>query len=461
MAPELLQQVQSDWDLNLRNDAEVKNLIEKINGGKASYKEVEDLSYRIGKDLSKALGANITEEILPNGHVPQNVAEKILHPTLSNAHNMVTDVAAKVQEDMNAAAGINLKAQKTDYDKERAQGLVHKLTNGQFEDTKWILDEPVTLFVQSVADNTLKKNVEFQANSGLKPRIIRSASSKCCDWCENLEGTYDYGSEPKDVYRRHERCQCTVDYNPGNGKRQNVWSKEWHEDANPQNIYNRIEANEQYKQMKNYNSPIGKLASDKMERITPTKNTPEEIRSLIEYGESFGVNVVRPDKLHGNIEMAKEQIAMIAKYSEEYKIKPPAIRFESMDLDTLGYISKKATSIAVQNNAMRDRTATNNYLNSDKKLAATDARGISVHEMGHVLASIYGDNSIEIAQKAYYNIFKESISDKGLFEWLNKNISEYSTEDGELIPEILSKNETNPDSFTKEFIALLKERWEI
>ena len=213
--------------------------------------------------------------------------------------------------------------------------------------------------------------------------------------------------------------------------------------------------------MKNYNSPIGKLASDKMERITPTKNTPEEIRSLIEYGESFGVNVVRPDKLHGNIEMAKEQIAMIAKYSEEYKIKPPAIRFESMDLDTLGYISKKATSIAVQNNAMRDRTATNNYLNSDKKLAATDARGISVHEMGHVLASIYGDNSIEIAQKAYYNIFKEIISDKGLFEWLNKNISEYSTEDGELIPEILSKNETNPDSFTKEFIALLKERWEI
>lgn len=461
MAPELLQQIQSDWSDNLKNDAEIKSLIEKINEGKATYKEVEDLSYRVGKDLSKSLLDNITEDILPNGHVPQNVAEKILHPTLNNAHNLVTNVAVKVQEDMNEAAGIGLKAQKTDYNEEKAQGLVHKLTNGQFEDTKWILDEPVTLFVQSVADNTLKKNVDFQAHSGLKPQIIRKASSNCCSWCSDLEGTYDYGSEPKDVYRRHERCKCSVDYNPGNGKRQDVWSKEWHEDADSQNINNRIEANEQYQEMKKYNSPIGKLASNDMERITPIKNTPEEIKNLIEYGESQGVNVVRPDKLHGNIEMAKEQISMVAKYSKEYKIDPPAIRFESMDLDTLGYISKKATSIAVQNNAMRDRTATNNYLNSDKKLAATDARGISVHEMGHVLAYIYGDNGIEIATKTYYNLYKETISFEELNKWLRENISEYSIVKGELISEVLSKDETNPDSFTKEFITLLKEGWEI
>ena len=243
MAPKLLQQIQSDWSDNLKNDAEIKSLIEKINEGKATYKEVEDLSYRVGKDLSKSLLDNITEDILPNGHVPQNVAEKILHPTLNNAHNLVTNVAIKVQSDMNNAADIGLRAQKTDYDKDRAQGLVHKLTNGQFEDTKWILDEPVTLFVQSVADNTLKKNVDFQAHSGLKPQIIRKASSKCCDWCEDLEGTYDYGSEPKDVYRRHERCKCSVDYNPGTGKRQDVWSKAWHEDVDKDKIEQRIEKN--------------------------------------------------------------------------------------------------------------------------------------------------------------------------------------------------------------------------
>ena len=45
MAPDLLRQIQSDWNDNLKNDAEIKNLIEKVNGGKATYKEVEDLSY--------------------------------------------------------------------------------------------------------------------------------------------------------------------------------------------------------------------------------------------------------------------------------------------------------------------------------------------------------------------------------------------------------------------------------
>lgn len=30
-----------------------------------------------------------------------------------------------------------------------------------------------------------------------------------------------------DVYRRHQRCRCTVDYYPGDGKVQNVHTKEW------------------------------------------------------------------------------------------------------------------------------------------------------------------------------------------------------------------------------------------
>lgn len=35
---------------------------------------------------------------------------------------------------------------------------------------------------------------------------------------------------PADVYRRHERCRCRVEYDPGDGRRQNVWDKKWTED---------------------------------------------------------------------------------------------------------------------------------------------------------------------------------------------------------------------------------------
>ena len=39
-----------------------------------------------------------------------------------------------------------------------------------------------------------------------------------------MAGRYEYGSEPKNVYRRHDNCGCMVTYENGR-KRQNVWSK--------------------------------------------------------------------------------------------------------------------------------------------------------------------------------------------------------------------------------------------
>lgn len=32
-----------------------------------------------------------------------------------------------------------------------------------------------------------------------------------------------YPHVPNDVYRRHHYCYCTAEYNPGDGKRQDVW----------------------------------------------------------------------------------------------------------------------------------------------------------------------------------------------------------------------------------------------
>ena len=72
-----------------------------------------------------------------------------------------------------------------------------------------------------------KNYVNFQGRSGLTPKIIRKAERKCCDWCAQLAGEYDYPDIPDDVYRRHERCQCTVEYDPGEGRRQNVHTRQW------------------------------------------------------------------------------------------------------------------------------------------------------------------------------------------------------------------------------------------
>jgi hypothetical protein len=76
--------------------------------------------------------------------------------------------------------------------------------------------------------------VEFQGRSWLTPKVIRRAERKCCKWCSDLDGIYDYPNIPDDVYRRHDRCRCTVEYDPADGKRkrQNVHTKKWTDEAN-------------------------------------------------------------------------------------------------------------------------------------------------------------------------------------------------------------------------------------
>ncbi len=215
-------------------------MVKRISEGKATYEEVEALSYRVGKDLGKVLQERLSIIVPEDGMVPDNIYEAILGPVLNEGHNMVIEAAKKVQENMNKAAGIGLKAQTADFDEDRARRLAEKLKSGVFKETKWVLDEPVANFHQSSADRTLRKNVKIQARAGLHPKITRKAEGGCCKWCTGLAGTYDYGNEPKDIYRRHERCRCVVDFRPGDGKRQNVWSKEWHEDAEPEEVENRI-----------------------------------------------------------------------------------------------------------------------------------------------------------------------------------------------------------------------------
>ena len=76
-------------------------------------------------------------------------------------------------------------------------------------------------------DDTVQKNADFHAKAGLRPKIIRRSSGHCCEWCNQVAGTYVYPDVPKDVFRRHDNCDCIVEYYPGDGKKQNVWTKEW------------------------------------------------------------------------------------------------------------------------------------------------------------------------------------------------------------------------------------------
>ena len=228
IVPSLLKKIKSEFE-GARLDSEVlKDLLSKLDHSKASYLDANKYAIEIGEILSKALGASLTNETLPDGKMYYNIAQRVLTDVLGRNYELVSDYAEQVQKNLNSEAKIGLAAQVPELNQDRIDGLVNRLASEEsFDDIKWLIVDPIVIFSQSIVDDSIRKNAEFHHKVGLSPKIVRRVVGHPCKWCKSLEGSYNYPEVPKDVYRRHGKCRCTVDYHPGNGKKQNVHTKKW------------------------------------------------------------------------------------------------------------------------------------------------------------------------------------------------------------------------------------------
>ena len=192
--------------------------LKKLNIKATSYEDVNDYAVALGEILTTAFNIHITEN-------PGEIIEQILNDRLKENHRLITDFGRLVQDILNKQAKIGLEAQIPEVNQSRIDGLVGKITEEGFEQSKWLLGSPVVNFNQSIVDDMVRKNAEFHFRSGMSPKIIRKEVGNCCKWCKNLVGTYKYPDVPKDVYRRHRNCRCTVEYIPKKGIRQDVHTK--------------------------------------------------------------------------------------------------------------------------------------------------------------------------------------------------------------------------------------------
>lgn len=228
IVPELLEKIKADFFTKAEKSAELERLLILVRSGKANFIDAHEFATKLGQILSEALQMNISGSILPDGKMHFNIASRILNETLGTNHKMVSSYAKQVQEILNKEAGIGLKSIQAPINQERIDGLVNRLSyEDKFDDVSWILKEPIVNFNQNIVDNHIKVNADFHFKSGLKPKIVRTTDGNCCDWCSKLAGVYTYPGVNRDVFRRHDRCTCTVDYHPGDGKQQNSWSKKW------------------------------------------------------------------------------------------------------------------------------------------------------------------------------------------------------------------------------------------
>ena len=226
--PKLLQEVKKEFELSYGESEIIRNAFATLEAKKATYKTANEFAIEIGEILSKALGASISADKLPNGKMYYNIAQRLLTDVLGRNYELVSSYASDVQKNLNDKAKIGLKVQVPELNLDRIAGIVNRFSSeDNFEDVSWLLDEPIVNFTQSIIDDSIRKNAEFHHKAGLQPEIVRTSYFHCCEWCQEVQGNYKYPRVPKDVYRRHQRCHCTVDYDPKSGKIQNVWTKKW------------------------------------------------------------------------------------------------------------------------------------------------------------------------------------------------------------------------------------------
>ena len=222
--PGLLSDIAADYAAAAEREPMRRAVADKIQHGTARLSDVHDYAEGTGRALSSALTGNLTPERLPNGTLYYNIADRTITPMARQSCEEINRAAEEILALQDARDGVNLKAVPAEFPAERVEGLVDKAADAGEDFPGW-LDEPIVNLCEHVADSFMKANADFRYKSGMSPRIRRDSYARCCDWCADLDGVYDYKDAPKEVYARHEFCRCVVTFENGR-ERQNVWTKE-------------------------------------------------------------------------------------------------------------------------------------------------------------------------------------------------------------------------------------------
>lgn len=231
VTPRLLKVIREEFQNLLDGNKKIASLYAKVRDGTATYVEANEFAIEAGEILANTFAKTLSSDVLPDGKMYYNIANRIIPEMMKNNHKLITDVTNQVQGALNNQAKIGIKSITPDINTDRIKGIVKKVSDAEkYDEVAWVLNEPIVNFSQSIVDDSIKVNAGFQYEAGLSPKIIRTSTGKCCDWCNRVEGVHDYEkvrNTGNNVFRRHRYCRCMVVFDPGDGKGkvQNVHSK--------------------------------------------------------------------------------------------------------------------------------------------------------------------------------------------------------------------------------------------
>lgn len=471
--PELLNAVEEAYQVNIEQDETVKRLLNELKSGAADYEKASGYAERLGDALAKAFQAQISADTLPDGKMYYNIANRLVNATFQDNYSRIASYCKETQESLNKAAGIGLKAQVPEFNQDRADGIIERLSEAEnYEDVSWILGEPVTNFAMAIVDDYIKANADFQYKSGLSPKIVRTTNGKCCDWCDRLAGTYDYKdvkNTGNDVFRRHRHCRCKVIYDPADGKKvKDVWTKK-EEDSE---LETNPEEKEAYIQLSKEEGP---------KRAREAKS----LASLKKYlNEAYGIEMDN-SVLDMNLESVRDAIDGMESVIEEF----PEIsqNIKTVELGETGVMSCSTRKITLNPSYFEKPGALDEAIKNSVESGwwpkNTSIASIGAHEAGHAVnwELILRDTSYEydfqrtidwndeqtaksIVSQACKNV--KSSQPKGkkkTYEEIRQAQSRYgATKPAEAIAESFADLYANGESaspLSKEIIKIIKQRY--
>ena len=226
---ELCERVREVFEQRNSSNAFMVRLKDEIARGTATMRDTSLYSQTLGINLRRAIREVVTPDELPDSTLYYNIAYSILEPLLRDTYEDVNAVCAEVQRKLDDKVGIHLAPQKADFPAERVRAACGSASvKDTAEHGIEVLERTSENITAAFSDDYMKANADFRSRAGLDTYIERRDDGKCCPWCTAIAGRYQYGTEPHDIYRRHDNCGCTVEYVSSRG-RQNVWSKKWQE----------------------------------------------------------------------------------------------------------------------------------------------------------------------------------------------------------------------------------------
>ena len=455
----------------IAQDSRLDAIREKIEAGTADLKDSEQYT---------AICAEITGRMMRGAVAGLDDREESFTEIARERYRETFDIYSTVQAIIDRALGIRIAAKEPGFQEDRARKIGHALEDQTVPESTILrrAESASENFVMSQHDRCVEENAKFRDRAGLQSYAVRTGGAKCCQWCADVSGKYPANETPDGFWDRHDNCKCSILYESKRSGRQLLrgTSKKWEvaaEGAGAGELHRMTKAQAEMAGapplVRLSNAELMASGKKEMIDVPPIQHSTEEKMELAQYARSLGFKFENAMQFDGDIDLLKEQLAIMAKLRDEFQI-PRRIVLQVKNLGgDCGETAGRRT-IRINSSAMRSDDATSAYFNSDNKLSSSRAIGIGVHEIGHLITKKYGEIGLDIARQACYNVSGKKLNYIQTLDFLLDNVSEYSitknpdakspkfkpTHYHEVIPEVLGKHFTNPDEFTTEFFMLLK-----